>query len=143
LEERLEGLASGLLVGPALTERRWVMLRILVVDDNAGFRDVFSLGLDYQPDFEVVAQAGSLAEARAMLEGIDVVIVDRGLPDGDGLTLIGELREASPGAALLVMSATVEEAHPQQALDAGAAGILDKIAPLEEQAAQIRAVRDD
>jgi DNA-binding NarL/FixJ family response regulator len=142
LEERLEGLASGLLVGPALTERRWVMLRILVVDDNAGFRDVFSLGLDYQPDFEVVAQAGSLAEARAMLEGIDVAIVDRGLPDGDGLTLIGELREASPGAALLVMSATVEEAHPQQALDAGAAGILDKIAPLEEQAAQIRAVRD-
>jgi DNA-binding NarL/FixJ family response regulator len=142
LEERLEGLASGLLVGPALTERRWVMLRILVVDDNAGFRDVFSLGLDYQPDFEVVAQAGSLAEARAMLEGIDVVIVDRGLPDGDGLTLIGELREASPGAALLVMSATVEEAHPQQVLDAGAAGILDKIAPLEEQAAQIRAVRD-
>jgi DNA-binding NarL/FixJ family response regulator len=142
LEERLEGLASGLLVGPALTERRWVMLRILVVDDNAGFRDVFSLGLDYQPDFEVVAQAGSLAEARAMLEGIDVAIVDRGLPDGDGLTLIGELREASPGAALLVMSATVEEAHSQQALDAGAAGILDKIAPLEEQAAQIRAVRD-
>jgi DNA-binding NarL/FixJ family response regulator len=118
------------------------MLRIMVVDDNAGFRDVFSLGLDYQPDFEVVAQAGSLAEARAMLEGIDVAIVDRGLPDGDGLTLIGELREASPGAALLVMSATVEEAHPQQALDAGAAGILDKIAPLEEQAAQIRAVRD-
>lgn len=117
------------------------MLRILVVDDNAGFRDVFSLGLDYQPDFEVVAQAGSLAEARAMLEGIDVVIVDRGLPDGDGLTLIGELREASPGAALLVMSATVEEAHPQQALDAGAAGILDKIAPLEEQAAQISAVQ--
>jgi DNA-binding NarL/FixJ family response regulator len=142
LEERLEGLASDLLVGPALTERRWVMLRILVVDDNASFRRVFSLGLDHQPDFEVVAQAGSLAEARAMLEGIDVAIVDRGLPDGDGLTLIGELREASPGAALLVMSATVEDAHPQQALDAGAAGILDKIAPLEEQAAQIRAVRD-
>ena len=118
------------------------MLRILMVDDNASFRRVFSLGLDYQPDFEVVAQAGSLAEARAVLEGIDVAIVDRGLPDGDGLTLIGELREASPGAALLVMSATVEEAHPQQVLDAGAAGILDKIAPLEEQAAQIRAVRD-
>jgi DNA-binding NarL/FixJ family response regulator len=118
------------------------MLRILVVDDNVSFRGVFSLGLDHQPDFEVVAQAGSLAEARAMLEGIDVVIVDRGLPDGDGLELIGELREASPGVALLVMSSTVEDAHPQQALDAEAAGILDKIAPLEEQVAQIRAVRD-
>jgi DNA-binding NarL/FixJ family response regulator len=119
------------------------MLRILVVDDNASFRGVFSLGLDHQPDFEVVAQAGSLAPGQAnRLEGIDVVIVDRGLPDGDGLELIGELREASPGVALLVMSSTVEDAHPQQALDAGAAGILDKIAPLEEQAAQIRAVRD-
>jgi DNA-binding NarL/FixJ family response regulator len=119
-----------------------VLRYILVVEDNASFRDVFSLGLNHQPDLEVVAQAGSLAEARAMLEGIDVVIVDRGLPDGDGLELIGDLREASPGAALLVMSSTVEEAHPQQALDAGAAGILDKIAPLEEHAAQIRAVRD-
>jgi len=118
------------------------MLRILVVDDNASFRDVFSRGLDHQPDFEVVAQAGSLAEARDRLKGIDVAIIDRGLPDGDGLELIGELHEASPGAALLVMSATVEERHPQQALDAGAAGILDKVASLEEQAAQIRAVRD-
>src|ERR671912_1172695 len=128
LEERLEGLASGLLVGPALTERRWVMLRILVVDDNAGFRDVFSLGLDYQPDFEVVAQAGSLAEARAMLEGIDVAIVDRGLPDGDGLELIGELREASPGAAVLVLSLTLEDRHPGEALEAGADEVLDKLA---------------
>jgi DNA-binding NarL/FixJ family response regulator len=39
------------------------------------------------------------------------------------------------------MSATVEDRHPQQALDAGAAGILDKLAPVDEQAAQIRAVR--
>jgi DNA-binding NarL/FixJ family response regulator len=117
------------------------MLRILVVDDNASFRRVFSLGLDHQPDFEVVAQTGSLAEARAMLEGIDVAIIDRGLPDGDGLELIGKLREASPGAEVLVMSATVEDRHPQQALDAGAAGILDKLAPVDEQAAQIRAVR--
>jgi DNA-binding NarL/FixJ family response regulator len=118
------------------------MLRILVVDDNASFRRVFSLGLDHQPDLQVVAQAGSLAEARAVLEGIDVAIIDRGLPDGDGLELIGELREASPGAAVLVMSATVEDRHPQQAIDAGAAGILDKIAPPDELATQIRAVRD-
>jgi DNA-binding NarL/FixJ family response regulator len=128
------------LEGPGTYREGVRVLRILVVDDNASFREVFSRGLDHQPDFEVVAQAGSLAEARAMLEGVDVVIVDRGLPDGDGLELIGELREASPGAALFVMSVTVEEAHPQQALDAGAAGILDKIAPLEKQAAQIRAV---
>jgi DNA-binding NarL/FixJ family response regulator len=71
------------------------MLRILVVDDNASFREAFSRALDYQPDFEVVAQAGSLAQARAnRLEGIEVAIIDRRLPDGDGLELLGELREA-------------------------------------------------
>jgi DNA-binding NarL/FixJ family response regulator len=40
------------------------------------------------------------------------------------------------------MSATVEEAHPEQAIEAGAEGILDKIASPEVIAAQIRAARD-
>ena len=73
------------------------MLRILVVDDNASFREAFSRALDYQPDFEVVAQAGSLSEAREnKLEGIDVALLDRGLPDGDGLELIGDVRGRAP-----------------------------------------------
>jgi DNA-binding response OmpR family regulator len=55
----------------------------------------------------VAVQAGSLAQARGSLSGVDVAILDRGLPDGDGIEIIGELREASPGAAVLVMSATV------------------------------------
>jgi two-component system NarL family response regulator/two-component system response regulator DevR len=103
------------------------MVRVLVVDDNTSFREVFSRGLDHQPDIEVVSQAGSLAEARSSLEGIDVAIIDRSLPDGDGLDLIGYLREANPDAKVLVMSLTVEDRHPMEALEAGADGILDKV----------------
>ncbi len=117
------------------------MLRIMIVDDHAMFCDALSRVLSRFPDIEVVAQAASLAEARAKLEGIDVVLADRNLPDGDGLELAGMLREASPGAALLVMSTTLEEVHPGEALDAGAAGVVDKVASPEEIAAQIRAVR--
>jgi len=69
-----------------------------------------------------------------------VAIIDRGLPDGDGVELISELREASPGAAVLVMSVTVERAHPQEALEAGADEILDKIATPEETISAIRRV---
>ena len=63
-----------------------------------------------------------------------------GCPTVDGLELISELREASPGAGVLVMSATGEQAHPEQALEAGADGILDKIAPPEETISAIRRV---
>jgi DNA-binding NarL/FixJ family response regulator len=116
------------------------MIRVLLVDDNTEYVRVFSLTLDWQPDMEVVGIAGTLAEARAMLEGVDVAILDRMLPDGDGLELISELREASPNAKVLVMSATVEEAHPEQAIEAGAEGILDKISSPEETISAIRGV---
>jgi DNA-binding NarL/FixJ family response regulator len=116
------------------------MIRLLLLDNNAQFLKVFARFLEQTPDMEVVAQAGSLAEARGMLSGIDVAIIDRGLPDGDGLELISELREASPGAAVLVMSATVEQAQPQEAIEAGADGVLDKIIAPEEAISTIRRV---
>ena len=77
------------------------MIRILVVDDRVDFRLAFVGLLEVQPDLKVVSQAGSLAEARTMLEGIDVALIDRGLPDGDGLGLMGDLRAVNPGASPL------------------------------------------
>src|SRR5215218_511934 len=118
--------------------RRRLMIRLLLVDNNAEFLEVFSRLLERQPDMKVVAQAASLVQARGKLSGVDVAIIDRGLPDGDGLEIISELREASPGAAVLVMSATAEQRHPQEALEAGADGIIDKIAPPEEIISAIR-----
>jgi DNA-binding NarL/FixJ family response regulator len=114
------------------------MLRVLVVDDRVDFRQAFAAVLDGQPDMEVVAQAGTLAEAGAMLEGVDVALLDRGLPDGDGLKLMRPLREANPEARVFVMSATVEMRHPEDAMEAGANGIIDKVGPFERAFASIR-----
>jgi len=94
--------------------------------------------LGSQPDMEVVAQAGSLAEARPMLEGVDVALIDRSLPDGDGLELIRPLRDANPHARVLVMSVTLEMRHPEEALEAGAEGIIDKLDPPERVFQAIR-----
>ena len=68
------------------------MNRVLLVDDHAAFREPLAFMFDQEPDFEVVAQAGSLAEARRVLDGIDLAVVDLSLPDGNGTELIGELR---------------------------------------------------
>ena len=116
------------------------MICLLVIDNNAEFLEVFTRLLERQPDMEVVAQAASLVQARGKLSSVDVAIIDRGLPDGDGIEIISELREASPGAGVLVMSATLEQAHPEEALEAGADGIIDKIAPPEETIGAIRGV---
>jgi DNA-binding NarL/FixJ family response regulator len=114
------------------------MIRILVVDDYVEFRLAFVAMLEWQPELEVVGQAGSLSEARTMLEGVDVALLDRTLPDGDGLELIGALREVNPHARVVVMSATVEMTHPEDAIEAGADGVIDKLAPFEQMLAAVR-----
>ena len=110
----------------------------MVVDDRVDFRMAFAAVVDAQPDLEVVGQAGSLAEAREMLEGVDVALLDRGLPDGDGLELFGPLREANPEARVFVISATGELRHPEEAIEAGADGVIDKLDAPERVFAAIR-----
>jgi len=114
------------------------MIRILLVDDNTQYARVFAYALDLQPDIKVVGIASTLAEAREMLESVDVAILDRQLPDGDGLELISELREASPEAKVLVMSAFEALTNPQEVFEAGADRVLGKIAPHDEVFATIR-----
>ena len=82
--------------------------------------------------FEVVAQAGSLSEARSVLENIDLAVVDLDLPDGDGAELIGELRAANPHGAVLVLTATADRETYARAVEAGAAGVLHKSVRIKE-----------
>jgi DNA-binding NarL/FixJ family response regulator len=70
------------------------MARIMLVEDHAAFRQALAALLSQEPALEVVAQAGSLAQARQMLHTpLDVAVLDLSLPDGDGRELIGELRQ--------------------------------------------------
>ncbi len=109
-------------------------LRIMLVEDHTTFRQALAFMLEQDPDFEVVAQAGSLAEARRVLdgtaspEGIDAAVIDLALPDGNGVDLVGELRRHNPGVTVLVLSATLSQANLAKAVEAGADGLLDKLA---------------
>ena len=61
-------------------------IRVMIVEDHADFRDLMEVLLGGQPDIELLAQAGSVAEARAARLELDVAILDLGLPDGTGRT---------------------------------------------------------
>ncbi len=102
------------------------MNRVLLVDDHGTFREPLAFMFDREPGFEIVGQAGSVAEARQMLEGVDLAVVDLDLPDGDGTELIGELRAANSHGMVLVLTASAEREAYARAVEAGAAGILHK-----------------
>jgi DNA-binding NarL/FixJ family response regulator len=106
-------------------------IRVMHVEDHADFRDLMQLLLDGQSDIEVVAQAGSLVEARAQAASseFDVAVLDLGLPDGNGLDLIPDLRQANPGVGVLILSANLDPAGSKKAT--GADEVLDKLAPVE------------
>ncbi len=110
------------------------MQRLLLVEDHASFRQTLALVFDQQPDFEVVAQAGTLGEARRVLRGheVDLGIIDLGLPDGEGAELIEELHEANPDFAALVLTASLDRAEHARAIEAGAAGVVHKAADVDE-----------
>ena len=112
----------------------------MLVDDHPDFRDLLAALLEGQTDLEVVAQAGSMAEARvaAAAARFDVVVLDLGLPDGNGADLIGELREASPEGAVLVMSASLHPANIERAMREGADEVLDKLSSPAEVVGTVR-----
>jgi DNA-binding NarL/FixJ family response regulator len=122
-------------------------VRILLVEDHAAVREALAAAFEQEAGFEVVGQAASLSEAREMLRvepvagQMDVAVVDLGLPDGYGGNLIKELREASPHAQALVLSASQDRAEIARAVEAGAAGVLNKTAHLERVVEAVRRLR--
>ena len=123
-----------------MEENLGTRVRIMLVEDHPDFRFLMAALLDQEADLEVVAQAGSLAEARsqAAAVGHDVAVLDLELPDGNGAELIGELRDANDGVGVLVLSASLDLGNLRRATEAGADEILDKLTPSEEVVEAIR-----
>src|SRR4051812_3005659 len=105
-------------------------IRVMLVDDHDSFRQPLAFMLGREPDLSVVAQAGSLAEAREALRDpgliVDVTVVDLELPDSSGTDFIGELQEARSGTQALVLSAFSDRVLLAKAIEAGAAGVMHK-----------------
>jgi PAS domain S-box-containing protein len=122
-------------------EREQRPVRVLLVEDHTAVRQAIAAMFEREPDFDVVGQAGSLAEARGMLQEIDVAVVDLGLSDGYGGELIEELSDVNPRAQALVLSASLDRTETARAIESGAAGTLDKTAQLDEVVDAVRRLR--
>jgi len=110
------------------------MIHILIVDDHVivrrGLRDILS----ENPEFSIVGEAGSY---EAMLEQlgknkIDVILLDLGLPDKNGLDIIEEVVAKKGTPPILVLSVHSEDHYGVRVLKAGASGYMNKeVAPTD------------
>lgn len=116
-------------------------MRILLIEDEAEFAKALRLALER--DRFVVDWVASIALAGvASRSGVhDLILLDRTLPDGDGLRLIPQLRKDLPGVPIIVLSARGELADRVAGLDDGADDYLVKPFELDEMLARMRAVR--
>ena len=115
------------------------MRRVLLVEDHAWFRQTLALLLGTQHGL-LVEQAGSFFEARRLIRikgRYDASVVDLGLPNGDGVQIVRELREAVPTVAIVVLTISVDPRKIEEALRAGADEVLSKASPLPEIVATI------
>jgi DNA-binding NarL/FixJ family response regulator len=117
-------------------------IRLLLADDHPVVRDGLAAMLATQPDFSVVGEAGTGAEAVAEAARLrpDVVLMDLEMPSLDGIGAIRQLRAANPSIQVVVLTAFDTDDRIVGALQAGAQGYLLKGAPRAEIFAAIRAV---
>lgn len=93
--------------------------KILLVEDMDSFRGAVKQMLEVYND---VDEAADLAAARAILQKstYDVVILDKGLPDGDGINLISEIKEANPNAVVIVLTSDSDFSSVKHCIARGA-----------------------
>lgn len=115
-------------------------MRILLVEDNERLAESVRAGLEKEAF--TVDSFGTVGDAHAALEGTpyDAVVLDLGLPDGDGLDVLKKLRDQKNTTPVLILTARDGLSDRVRGLNAGADDYLLKPFALEELVARIRAL---
>lgn len=112
--------------------------RILVVEDDPAVRNLVTTALDLHGYDVEKAETGELAVMEAASRNPDLIMLDLGLPDIDGVEIISKIRGWS-AVPIIVISARTEDSDKIGALDAGADDYLTKPFSVEELLARVRA----
>ena len=117
--------------------------RVLVVDDAANLRELLTVLLEVEDDFEVVAAVGDGAQALTKADELepDIVLLDIAMPVMDGFAALPELRKRLPDASIVIFSAYEQLEQAETALKYGADIYLEKGTSVINLVAQIRELR--
>ncbi|PKO35686.1 MAG: DNA-binding response regulator [Betaproteobacteria bacterium HGW-Betaproteobacteria-7] len=118
------------------------MKRILIVDDHAVVRFGLRQFLANTEDLEIAGEAASGMEALAQVNQghWDLVLLDMSLPDLNGMEVLKRIKRSRPELPVLIFSMFAEAEFALPAIDAGAAGYLNKDSPPQQMLTAIRTV---
>ena len=114
-------------------------LRVLVVDDEPPIRRFLRVGLMAQGYVVTETDEGNKAVAIARRRGADMILLDLGLPDIDGIDVLRRIREIPSTVPIIVLTSRDNEAVKVEALDLGADDYVTKPFGIDELLARIRA----
>ena len=119
-----------------------MVIRVGVADDHPVVRRGIAQMISAEPDMLLVLECSTAADllARVGQAACNVVIVDINLPDGNGIDLVGLLREQLPNLPVLILSIYPAEQFAARAIRAGAAGYLTKESATEDLIQAVRTV---
>jgi two-component system response regulator NreC len=125
-------------------EPREGTITIILADDHEIVRDGLRAMLESEPDMKVVAEAGDVESAARRVRGHrpDVLVLDLTMPGEPSLPAIPDIRESSPGTAVIVLTMQNEPVFARNALQAGASGFVVKHAAGRELVEAIREAVD-
>ena len=115
-------------------------IRVLICDDHHVVAQGLAMVMDAEPDIEVVGVAGSVAEVRQMVVSRrpQVVLMDYGLPDGDGVSATAAIKASQPDVQVIMLTSYVDEDILVAAIQAGCTGYVTKHKGAEELTAAVR-----
>lgn len=116
------------------------MIRVLLVDDQALFRQGLASLLSLEEDLEIVGQASHGFEAIALTQTLqpNVILMDVRMPICDGVVATSEIHQRFPWIRILVLTTFDEDEYIWKSLQAGALGYLLKSTPSAQLATAIR-----
>jgi len=117
--------------------------RVVLVDDHPAMRAGVRGVLEKTPDISVVGEASTGEQALSLLRETapDIVLLDIGLPDVDGISLLDGIRVACADAKVIMLSCQTDETSIRMAIDGGASGYLTKTAGPHEIVDAVRRVQ--
>jgi two-component system KDP operon response regulator KdpE len=113
-------------------------LHVLVIDDEPPIRKLLRMGLATQ-GYQTTEAANGKAALELLADGPDLVILDLGLPDVEGLELLRTIRERNDKVPVVVLSSRSDERAKVEALDLGADDYVTKPFGMDELLARMRA----